>query len=101
MINVIASIKIKEGKKTEFLDIFKANVPNVLAEKGCIEYVPAVDVETGLAPQQTDANIITILEKWDSLEDLKNHLTAPHMLSYREQVKDLVEQSSFKVLAAA
>ncbi|WP_029916732.1 putative quinol monooxygenase [Pelobacter seleniigenes] len=101
MINVIASIQIKDGQKDRFLDIFKANVPNVLAENGCLEYVPTVDVDSGLPPQQRDSSIVTILEKWASLDDLKAHLVAPHMLAYREQVKDLVVQSSIKVLAAA
>ncbi len=101
MINVIASIKIKEGQKNSFLDIFKANVPNVLAEKGCLEYIPTVDVDSGLPPQQQDSSVVTILEKWASLDDLKAHLVAPHMLAYREQVKELIVQSSIKVLTAA
>ncbi len=101
MINVIASIKIKEGQKNRFLDIFKANVPNVLAEKGCLEYIPTVDVDSGLPPQQQDSSVVTILEKWASLDDLKAHLVAPHMLAYREQVKELIVQSSIKVLTAA
>ncbi len=101
MINVIASIKIKEGQKNSFLDIFKANVPNVLAEKGCLEYIPTVDVDSGLPPQQQDSSVVTILEKWASLDDLKAHLVAPHMLAYREQVKELIVQSAIKVLTAA
>jgi len=101
MINVIASIHIKESKLEEFIDIFKSNIPSVLKEKGCIEYVPTVDVPTGLPPQELNSNVITIIEKWDSLEDLKVHLSAPHMLEYREQTKDLVEKMSVKVLKEA
>jgi len=51
MINVIASIRVKEGRRAEFLDIFKANIGTVLHEKGCLEYVPTIDVPTGLPPQ--------------------------------------------------
>lgn len=98
MINVIASIQIKKGKVPEFLENFKANVPNVLAEKGCIAYSPTVDVETGLPPQVLDENMVTIIEKWEDLEALKVHLVAPHMLAYREKVKDMVENLSLKVL---
>ncbi|MEE8416677.1 MAG: antibiotic biosynthesis monooxygenase, partial [Desulfobacterales bacterium] len=47
MINIIASIKVKEGCVGEFIEKFKANMPNVLNEKGCIEYYPTVDVESG------------------------------------------------------
>lgn len=32
MINVIASIHIKKGRVSEFIDIFKSNIANVLAD---------------------------------------------------------------------
>ena len=101
MINVIASIHIKEGRLSEFIEIFKSNIPNVLEEKGCIEYVPTIDVLTGLPPQELNNNVVTIIEKWDSLEDLQAHLSAPHMLAYKENVKDLVDKVSLKVLGEA
>ena len=98
MINVIASIHIKEGRLSEFIEIFKSNIPKVLEEKGCIEYVPTIDVSTGLPPQELNNNVVTIIEKWDSLEDLQVHLSALHMLAYKENVKDLVDKVSLKVL---
>ncbi len=98
MINVIASINVKQGRLSEFLKIFKSNVPNVLKEKGCIEYFPAVDTPTGLAPQEMNENVVTILERWDSVEDLKRHLTSPHMIEYFEKTGDIVENMSIKVL---
>jgi len=101
MINVIASIHIKEGRLSEFIKIFKSNVPNVLEEKGCMEYMPAIDVPIGLPPQELNNNVVTIIEKWDSLEDLQAHLLAPHMLAYKENVKDLVDKVSLKVLGEA
>ena len=101
MINVIASIRVKAGKVSSFLEIFKSNVPNVNKERGCIDYFSAVDIETGLPTQSLDENIVTILEKWENLEALRSHLKAPHMLAYRERVKDLVESVSLKVLKQA
>jgi len=101
MINVIASVRVKAGRRSDFLEIFKSNVPKVREEKGCIEYFPAVDVDTGLPPQILDENGVTIIEKWDSLEDLRNHLNAPHMQDYREKAGDLVEDTSIKVLQEA
>ncbi len=101
MINVIASIHIKEGRLSKFIEIFKANVPNVLKEKGCLEYVPTLDLQTGLPPQELNKNVVTIIEKWENLEDLQAHLLAPHMLEFKENVKDLVEKVSFKVLKEA
>ena len=101
MINVLASINIKPGKMSEFLPICKANIPNVRQEKGCIEYAATLDVDAGLDPQVLDENMVTVIEKWESLEALNDHLVAPHMLSYREQVKDLVETVTLKVLEEA
>ena len=101
MINVIASIHIKEGRLSEFIEIFKTNIPKVLEEKGCVEYVPTIDIPTGLPIQKLNNNVVTIIEKWGSLEDLQTHLTAPHMLAYKEKVKNLVDKVSLKVLTEA
>ena len=101
MINVIASIHIREGRRSEFIEVFRSNMPNVLEEKGCIEYVPTIDVPTGLSPQELNKDVVTIIEKWDSLEDLHAHLSAPHMIAYREEVGDLVDHVSLKVLEEA
>ena len=101
MIHVIASIEIRKENLTDFIEIFEANVPNVLAEKGCIEYAPTVDIETGFPTQVIEANMVTIVEKWDSLEALKAHLATPHMKDYRRKVKDMVADLSLKVLQNA
>jgi len=101
MINVIASIRVKAGRVSEFLEILKSNVPSVKKEKGCIEYLPTVDINADLPPQNLDENIVTIIEKWESLEALHNHLKAPHMLAYKEKVKNIVEDLSLKVLKEA
>lgn len=101
MIYVIASVHVKAGRVREFLDIFKAVMPEVRKEKGCIEYFPAVDVDTKLPPQILDENVVTIIEKWESLEALRDHLGAPHMLAYREKVRYIVEGVKLKVLEEA
>ena len=101
MITVIASIHVKPGHTSQFLDIFKSNVPAVLAEEGCIEYYPTVDVKTGLPPQELNENVVTVIEKWENPDALKNHLGTPHMLAYREQVKEIVEKLTVKVLKKA
>ena len=98
MINVIVSIQTKEGRLSEFIEIFKSNVPKVLEEKGCIEYVPTIDVPTGLPPQELNPNGVTIIEKWDGLDELMAHLSAPHMLEYKQKTKNLVEKMFVKIL---
>ena len=83
MIHVIASITVKDTQLESFIEIFKANIPNVMKENGCIEYSATMDVETDVAIQQTDKNVVTVIEKWESLSHLKAHFTAPHMLDYK------------------
>jgi quinol monooxygenase YgiN len=98
MINIIAEIELVDEKvKDSFLDIFKANVPEVLKENGCVSYVPAVDADSEFAV--TRNNVITVVEAWESLDALRNHLKAPHMLDYKEKVKDMVKSVSLKVLS--
>jgi quinol monooxygenase YgiN len=100
MIHVVATLKVKEGRRAEFIRIFRDNVPNVLKEKGCLEYVPTIDFPTDM-PQVLDENTVTIIEKWESPEALRNHSAAPHMRAYREKVKDILESSSLRILENA
>jgi len=101
MINVIASVRVRPGKIADFLDIFKSVMHKVIKEKGCIEYFPAVDVDAKLPQQVLDEYIVTIIEKWENLKALRDHLGAPHMMTYRENVRDIVESVSLKILQEA
>lgn len=101
MINVIASIRIKSGIRSQYLEVSKSNVPLVAQEQGCIEYVPTVDLDANLPRQNLDANLVIVIEKWESIEALQAHLRAPHMLTFREKVKDMIEHVSLKVLQEA
>jgi quinol monooxygenase YgiN len=101
MLTVLASIYVKSGNLDEFLKIFKANVPNVRAEKGCISYTPMIDFESKLAPQEMNENLVTIVEQWEDLAALNDHLAANHMLEYKENVKNIVERVTLKVLQDA
>ncbi len=98
MITVVASITVKAARKMEFIEIFKANMPTVLAEAGCIEYLPTVDLATGLPPQILEDEVVTIIERWQSVAALREHLAAPHMHRYRQQVKEMVTGVAIKVL---
>jgi quinol monooxygenase YgiN len=99
MIFVIATIELKPGKREAFLAEFNRNVPNVRAEKGCLEYGPTVDVKTDIKAQiPFRENVVTIVEKWESLQTLHAHLGAPHMAAYRERVKDYVAGTTLQIL---
>ena len=52
MIHVVAIITAKPGMRDAILAAFRANMPAVHAEKGCIEYGPAIDTE-GMGGIQT------------------------------------------------
>lgn len=101
MINVLASITVKPSHTAEFIEIFKANIPAVLNEDGCIEYAATVDFKTDLPIQEINANVVTIIEKWESYAHLQAHFKAPHMLVYKAKVADMVESLSLKVLENA
>ena len=101
MISVLATIQVKSGTRDEFLKHFFDNIPAVLNEKGCVEYFPAVDVDSGLDIQQLDPDSVTVIEKWESLDALHTHLKAPHMAAYKEKVKDIVVSLTLKVLEQA
>ncbi len=98
MINVVASIRVKPENLSAFLEIFKANVVKVKQEQGCIEYFPAIDVDADLPPQVLDANVVTVIEKWEDIDALHAHLASAHMIAYQENVQDMVEDVSLKVL---
>ncbi len=99
MIHVIAAIELNPGAREKWLEIFRANMPAVQAENGCIAYNPTVDVETGLSAQgPARANVVTIMEAWAGLAHLQAHLQAPHMCEYRRRVEGLVKSVKLQVL---
>ncbi len=100
MIYVIATVDVVSGKREQFLEEFRRVVPEVLAEKGCLFYGPTVDTPSGLGKQiPIRDNVVTIVESWESLEDLQAHIVAPHMGRYREKVQGLVLSTQLQVLA--
>jgi quinol monooxygenase YgiN len=102
MIIVIATIEVEQGGRDAFLKEFHQVVPLVRQEQGCLEYGPTIDLPTNIAAQPDPRdNVVTVVEKWESLDDLEAHLIAPHMLDYRKRVKSLVKQTTIQVLQPA
>jgi quinol monooxygenase YgiN len=102
MIHVIAVITAKPGKREEILGHFRANVPAVRAEKGCIEYGAAVDADPVL-PIQTKygPDTFVAIEKWETLDALMAHAAAPHMAAYAAKTRDLVASRVIYILSPA
>ena len=100
MIHVLAIITAKPGQREKILEAFRANVPAVHAEEGCIEYGAAVDAE-GLGSFQAKfgPDTFVVVEKWASVDALKAHAAAPHMAAYAAKTKDMVANRAIHVLS--
>lgn len=100
MILVIAVITTKPGKRSEVLEQVRATAPAVRAEKGCIEYAPAVDAG-GLGAFQTKLGPDTyvVVEKWESTAALKAHAAAPHMAAYAAKTRESIASRVIHVLS--
>ena len=102
MIKVVAVITALPGRREEVLALLRANMPNVHAEAGCIDYQPFVDAEgfgAFQAPVGPDA--LVVLETWESAEALKAHAVAPHMAAYGKASKPLIAERKIHVFAPA
>ena len=100
MIHVLAIVTAKPGMRDTILKIFHANMPAVHAEKGCIEYGPAIDAE-GVGGIQTKLgpDSFVVVEKWESIEALKAHAAAPHMAAYAAKTKEMIASRVIYVLS--
>jgi quinol monooxygenase YgiN len=100
MIHVIAVLTTKPGKRDEVLKHFRANIPAVLAEKGCLEYAAAVDADPALPIQaKYGPDTFVVIEKWETMDALEAHGAAPHMAAYGAKVKDLMASRAIHILS--
>jgi quinol monooxygenase YgiN len=100
MIHVLAIITAQSGQRDAVLELFRANVPAVRAEKGCIEYGATVDAD-GFGSLQTKfgPDTFVVVEKWESPDALKAHAAAPHMVAYGAKTKDLLASRVIHILS--
>lgn len=102
MIHVIATIELAPGTREAYLTEFRKIIADVRAEKGCIEYGPAVDATTDLSNQaKVGPDKVVVVEKWENVAALKAHSVSPHMQVYRVNVKDYVRSVDLRVLDPA
>ncbi|MGH6917827.1 MAG: putative quinol monooxygenase [Geminicoccaceae bacterium] len=101
-VHVLAVITAKPGRRAEVLETFKANVPNVHAEAGCIEYVATVDAEgAGASQTRFGADSFVVVEQWASLAALEAHAASPHMAAYAAKTRELIASRVIHVLSPA
>ncbi len=96
MIHVVAIITTQPGQREAVLSEFRAIVPLVHEEEGCIEYGPAVDV-VGVR-DNFGPDVFVVIEKWSGTDALAAHAEAPHMVAYGERVKAMVARQAVHVL---
>ena len=100
-VHVIAVITAKPGKREEVLKLFRANVPAVLAEDGCIEYGATVDCpDAGFATKYGDDTFV-VVEKWASIGALGAHGASAHMKEYGAKTKDMLANRVTHVMTDA
>ena len=102
MIHVVAVITAKPGQREAILEAFRANVPAVHAEQGCIEYGPVIDAP-GVGPMQAKIGDDTfmVIEKWESAEALAAHAKSPHMAAYAAKTKEFIATRAVHILTGA
>jgi quinol monooxygenase YgiN len=102
MIHVLAIITAKPGMRETILQAFRSNMPAVHAEKGCIEYGPAIDAEgAGSIQTKLGPDSFVVVEKWESLDALKAHGASPHMAAYAAKTRDMIASRVIHVLSTA
>jgi quinol monooxygenase YgiN len=102
MVHVIAVITAKPGQRNSILQTFRANIPAVRAEKGCIEYGAAVDADPALSIQtKWGPDTFLVIEKWDSMDALQAHAAAPHMAAYGAKTKEFIASRVIHILQPA
>lgn len=100
MIHVIAIITTKPGKRAEVLEAFNKIVPLVHQENGCIEYQPVTDAENaGASQDKMGPDSFAVVEKWETIDDLKAHSASAHMAAYGKSVSELVAGRTVHVLS--
>jgi quinol monooxygenase YgiN len=102
MIHVIAVVTAKPGMRDTILTHFRANVPAVKAEEGCIEYGATVDADPAL-PIQTKygSDSFVVVEKWSSMDTLKAHGAAPHMAAYAAKTREHIASRTIHIMQPA
>lgn len=101
MIHVVALITTQPGKRAEVLEVFRANVPAVHDEEGCIEYGPVIDAEgAGATQSPLGPDTFCVIEKWSSMEALVAHSRSAHMAAYADRVRSLLVSRTIHVLSA-
>lgn len=76
MIYLIATLTIQPGSLPAILEAVAPCIEATRKEAGCISY--------DLFQSQTDENILTFVERWESQEAVEAHFQEPHLIAWRD-----------------
>ena len=91
MVHVHARAVVKPQFREAYLKILEEIVPLVRQERGCLQYLPCADWEEGDASQGYP---VTMVETWESREDLEAHLQGPNIAQFRRRIAGMREEGS-------
>lgn len=88
---VLAKIQPKQGCRDSIIDLSEELIENTLSEDGNIDYQLLKSIAD---------NTLTFVEKWESLDALKNHMASPHFKAFGDESEDFVENMEIQVIGA-
>ena len=99
MIHIVAVITAHPGKRDELLEAFCQVLPLVHKEKGCVEYQPLTDAEgVSKSAALLGKDVYMVIEKWDSIDDVRAHASSSHMADFQQKTGHLVADRKVHVL---
>jgi quinol monooxygenase YgiN len=99
MIHIVAVLTAKIGHRAALLAAFKAIVPAVHAEPGCIEYQAVVDLDT--SPAKFGADALVVIEKWADQAALDAHNAGDALKAFLNQTTHILAQVDVHLLRNA
>ena len=88
---VLAKVYPKEGCKDTVIELSQDLIENTLAEEGNIDYQLLKSIND---------NTLTFIEKWQSLDALKEHMASEHFQLFGSETEDFVEKMDIQVIDA-
>ncbi|WP_136681196.1 antibiotic biosynthesis monooxygenase [Neptunomonas sp. XY-337] len=102
MLHLVATITAKPGQKQQVLDALLDIRDDVLAEAGCYQYLPTIDMADTVARQAAQRmDTITLLEQWESLDHLEGLFQTAHLKAFQQTVEPWLESVSLQLLQPA
>ena len=88
---VLAKITPKKGCTDTIVEISKELIETTLEEDGNIDYQLL---------QSTECDNLTFVEKWETLDALKQHMASPHFKNFSEESAEFIENMDIQIIDA-